>query len=44
MPARLRSVSRPGDKVVADYQLISEIRAFDIAAGTGRRWSTSPPS
>ncbi len=32
---RLRSVSRPGDKVVADYQLISEIRAFDIAAGTG---------
>lgn len=32
---RLRSVSRPGDKVTADYQLISEIRAFDIAAGSG---------
>lgn len=32
---RLRSVSRPGDKVVADYQLISEIRAFDLQAGTG---------
>ena len=32
---RLRSVSRPGDKVVADYQLISEIRAFDVQAGTG---------
>jgi cholesterol transport system auxiliary component len=32
---RLRSVSRPGDKIVADYQLISEIRAFDIAAGSG---------
>ncbi|WP_375466423.1 ABC-type transport auxiliary lipoprotein family protein [uncultured Methylobacterium sp.] len=32
---RLRSVSRPGDKIVADFQLISEIRAFDIAAGSG---------
>lgn len=32
---RLRSVSRPGDKVVADYQLISEIRAFDIQTATG---------
>ncbi|MDP4002813.1 ABC-type transport auxiliary lipoprotein family protein [Methylobacterium sp. NEAU K] len=32
---RLRSVSRPGDKVMADYQLISEIRAFDLQAGTG---------
>ncbi|MHB2208602.1 ABC-type transport auxiliary lipoprotein family protein [Methylobacterium sp. CM6257] len=32
---RLRSVSRPGDKVMADYQLISEIRAFDVQAGTG---------
>lgn len=31
---RLKSVSRPGDKVVSEYQLISEIRAFDIAAGT----------
>ena len=32
---RLRSVSRPGDKVAADYQLISEIRAFDVQAATG---------
>lgn len=32
---RLRSVSRPSDKVASDYQLISEIRAFDVAAGTG---------
>lgn len=32
---RLRSVSRAGDKIVTDYQLISEIRAFDIAAGSG---------
>lgn len=32
---RLRSVSRPGDKVVSDYQLVSEIREFNIAAGTG---------
>ena len=32
---RLRSVSRPGDKVVAAYQLVSEIRTFDIDARTG---------
>ncbi|MDB5644389.1 ABC-type transport auxiliary lipoprotein family protein [Methylobacterium sp.] len=32
---RLKSVSRPGDKIVSEFQLISEIRAFDIAAGTG---------
>lgn len=32
---RLRSVSRPGDKIVSEFQLISEIRAFDIAAGSG---------
>ena len=32
---RLRSVSRPGDKIAAQYQLISEIRAFDISAGSG---------
>ncbi len=32
---RLRSVSRPGDKITADYQLISEIRAFDIQTATG---------
>ncbi|GJE16531.1 ABC-type transport auxiliary lipoprotein family protein [Methylobacterium marchantiae] len=32
---RLKSVSRPGDKIVSDYALISEIRAFDIASGSG---------
>lgn len=32
---RLRSVSRPGDKVVSDFQLVSEIREFNIAAGSG---------
>lgn len=31
---RLGSVTRPGDKVVSDYMLVSEIREFDIAAGT----------
>ncbi|WP_043751942.1 ABC-type transport auxiliary lipoprotein family protein [Methylobacterium nodulans] len=31
---RLRSVSRPGDKIAADTLLVTEIRAFDIAAGT----------
>ncbi len=28
-------MSRPGDKIAADYQLISEIRAFDIQTATG---------
>ena len=32
---RLRSVSRPGDRIGADYTLISEIRAFEVAAGSG---------
>ncbi|MFE1598698.1 ABC-type transport auxiliary lipoprotein family protein [Methylobacterium sp. ID0610] len=31
---RLRSVSRPGDKIVADTLLSTEIRAFDIVAGS----------
>ncbi|AWN54976.1 ABC-type transport auxiliary lipoprotein family protein [Methylobacterium sp. 17Sr1-1] len=31
---RLKSVSRPGDKVAADTILITELRAFDINAGT----------
>ncbi|MGY2049965.1 ABC-type transport auxiliary lipoprotein family protein [Methylobacterium sp. JK268] len=30
----LRSVSRPGDKIAADTLLVTEIRAFDIAAGS----------
>ncbi|KMO17188.1 ABC-type transport auxiliary lipoprotein family protein [Methylobacterium indicum] len=30
---RLKSVSRPGDKVAADTVLITELRAFDIDAG-----------
>lgn len=32
---QLGAVSRPGDRVAADYQLISEIRAFEIRSGTG---------
>lgn len=32
---RLRSVSRPSDKVPSDYQLVSEIREFDVNSGTG---------
>lgn len=32
---QLGAVSRPGDRVAADYQLISEIRAFEVQAGTG---------
>ena len=32
---RLGAVSRPGDRVAADYQLISELRAFEVRAGTG---------
>ncbi|UHC15997.1 ABC-type transport auxiliary lipoprotein family protein [Methylobacterium currus] len=31
---RLKSVSRPGDKVAADTVLITELRSFDIHAGT----------
>ncbi|ACA19265.1 protein of unknown function DUF330 [Methylobacterium sp. 4-46] len=30
----LRAVSRPGDKIAADTLLVTEIRAFDIAAGS----------
>lgn len=32
---RLRSVTRPTDKVISEYQLVSEIREFDVAAGSG---------
>jgi cholesterol transport system auxiliary component len=32
--SRLKAVSRPGDRIVADYQLNSEIRSFQIDAGT----------
>lgn len=32
---RIGGVSRPGDRIVADYQLNTEIRAFQIMAGTG---------
>lgn len=31
----LKAVSRPGDRVTADYQLNSEIRAFEVSAATG---------
>jgi cholesterol transport system auxiliary component len=33
--SRIRAVSRPGDRVTADYQLNSEIRAFQLDSGTG---------
>jgi cholesterol transport system auxiliary component len=33
--ARIGAVSRPGDRTVADYQLNTEIRAFEIAAASG---------
>lgn len=33
--SRLKAVSRPGDRIVADYQLNTDIRAFQIDAGTG---------
>jgi cholesterol transport system auxiliary component len=32
---RLRTVGRPGDRLVADYQLVSDIRAFQISAVNG---------
>jgi cholesterol transport system auxiliary component len=32
---RLRAVGKPGDKLVADYQLVTDVRAFQIAADTG---------
>lgn len=32
---RLRSVGRPGDRLTVDYQLVSELRAFEINAATG---------
>ncbi len=31
--SRLRAVSRPSDRITADYQLLSEIRAFQIDSG-----------
>lgn len=33
--SRLRSVGRPGDRLSVDYQLVSELRAFEIDAATG---------
>jgi cholesterol transport system auxiliary component len=33
--ARLRAVGRPGDRIAADYQLLLDIRAFEIAVGSG---------
>lgn len=32
---KLRSVGRPGDRLAVDYQLVSEIRAFEIEAASG---------
>jgi cholesterol transport system auxiliary component len=34
--SRIRAVGRPGDRIVADYHLNSEIRAFQIDAATGQ--------
>ncbi len=31
----LRAVGRPGDKIIADYSLVSEIRKFEIDAARG---------
>ena len=33
--SRIRSVGRPGDRLSVDYQLVSELRAFEIDAATG---------
>jgi cholesterol transport system auxiliary component len=33
--SRMKAVSRPGDRVSADYLLNTDIRAFQIAAGSG---------
>ncbi len=33
--ASIRSVARPGDRVSADFNLVSEIRRFEIDAGMG---------
>lgn len=32
----LRSVGRPGDRLSVDYQLVSELRSFEIEAATGQ--------
>lgn len=31
--SRLRTVSRPGERVFADFQLLTDVRAFQIAVG-----------
>lgn len=31
---RMRAVGRPGDRIIADYQLLLDIRAFEIVAGS----------
>lgn len=33
---RLKSVGRPGDRLSVDYQLVTELRAFEIRAGQGQ--------
>lgn len=32
----IRAVARPGDRISADYNLVSEIRRFEIDSGTGQ--------
>lgn len=33
---RLKSVGRPGDRLTVDFQLVSELRSFEIDAATGQ--------
>ncbi len=33
--SRIASVSRPGERIVPDYQLVTDIRAFNIEAASG---------
>lgn len=33
---RLKSVGRPGDRLTVDYQLVTELRSFEIQAATGQ--------
>jgi cholesterol transport system auxiliary component len=34
--SRLKSVGRPGDRLTVDFQLVSELRAFEIDAASGQ--------
>ena len=32
---RLRAVGRPGDRITADYELLTDVRAFQLSVGSG---------